>query len=415
MRVLSTENFKHISPLLRENYANLHAQMEVRLTPETSAMFSKFTLQPSTGGAQWSVRLPEEDSIRPYAEANEEERDQISMAIKRADTELKKVFPAIANKLVEVPDEASIFFYTRGNKLCVVLAQWGFRRINSSVNTSIIKLCLERAERLTSIPVKVNLKASDGTPLANQEFTMLIFNREVSFTTDGEGNFDAGMVREGTAFRIERADGEKSEAFTVSPGQEVYEVVFNTDTSLTVRIEDENGQPISGMNTMFGDETKPTDENGEAVYGPIPYSGDVKVTVSAEGFEPVEKTLEADPKKNVVVFTCRPPQPEELPEPELPEEPEEQEVPEQKNKDVRIRVVDKHGFPQANLPVKVLCQKGFEETTTDNDGWVTLKSEDLIPGEKPSIELLRPKPGKRDKKTKASAPAQNKDKNTQPT
>ena len=93
MRILTSESFKKITPLLRDNYGNLHAQMSLKLPPDMASMFAHFTLQPSNGGAQWSVSMPDEEHLQPLSKASDLERDQISVAIKRLAAQLNSTSP----------------------------------------------------------------------------------------------------------------------------------------------------------------------------------------------------------------------------------------------------------------------------------------------------------------------------------
>lgn len=407
MRILTTESFKRITPLMRENYANLHAQMEVKLSPDTAAMFARFTMQPSQGGAQWSVSLPDEDRLIPFTQASELEKDQISMAIKRAHAELRKAFPTLADKIVDVPDPEAIFFYTSGPRVQVVLTEWGFRRVRQQAATGIIRLCLERADVLTDSPVMIRMVNADGSVAANKEYTILIFNNEVSFTTDAAGFYNAGHVKVGTQFRIETPEGKKSEPFTVEKDREVYEVRLAMETSLTVHVQDKDGTGLKGIPALYNGESKPTDGQGNAVFGPLDFDGPHVVSVGAEGFAPVEHTLVADPEKNVVTFTLLPKLEEKPAGEEKKEEGELPPPPAPPGDMVRVQVLDKKGRPQCGLPVRVYCQMGFEDTVTDAEGWISLKRADLVPGEKPKIELTRPKPDGKRSKQKLGTPDNN--------
>lgn len=383
MRILHSESFKKITPLLRDNYGNLQAQMSLKLPPDLAAMFARFTLQPSSGGAQWSVSIPEEDELRPFSQASDLERDQISIAIKRVAAALHGAFPAQADKIIEVPDNDSIFFAYSGRRILVVLTQWGFRRVHSQTNTSIIRLCLERAEGLSNAPVTLRLVNSDGTPAANKDCELLVFNNEVPFTTDDMGLFNVGHLKTGALFRVRFPSGDVSEAFTVEDGREFYDIRLQMLTALTVNVVDNNGIPRPGVTTYFNGRTAVTDDSGAAHFDDIPFSGKKKVEVQADGCVPGSLTLCAEADDNVITLSpVQPPQP-----PEEKEEPANPDPPQQ----VRVQIVDKKGRPQGGLPVMVYCQRGYEGLTTDRDGWITLNSADLIPGEKPRIELMRPK------------------------
>jgi len=397
MRILHSESFKKITPLLRDNYGNLQAQLSLKLPPDMAAMFARFTLQPSSGGAQWSVSIPEEDELRPFSKASDLERDQISMAIKRVAAELHRAFPAQADKIIEVPDNDSIFFAYSGRRMLVVLAQWGFRRVHSQTSTSIIRLCLERAEGLSDAPVTLRVINSDGTPAANKDFVLLVFNNEVAFTTDDMGLFNVGHLKAGSQFRVRFPSGDVTEAFTVEQGREFYDIRLQMLTSLTVNVVDLEGNPCPGVTTYFGGRTAVTDEAGAAHFEDIPFSGKKEVEVQADGCAPGSLTLQAEADENVITLSpAKPPQ-----EPEKPEEKTNPEPPQQ----VMVRIVDKKGRPQGGLPVMVYCQQGYEDLTTDSDGWITLNPADLIPGEKPRIELMRPKAkGRRAKKNLKDKP-----------
>lgn len=330
MRILNSESFKKITPLLRDNYGNLHAQISLKLPPDMAAMFAHFTLQPSTGGAQWSVTLPEEDELQPLSKASDLERDQISVAIKRLSATVAKEFPAQAAKIIEVPDNDSIFYCYNGSRLQVVLTQWGFRRVRAQKDISVIRLCLERAEVLSDSSVTLRIINADGSPAANQDFVLLIFNNEISFTTDAMGLYNVGHLRCGSKFRVQLPTGAVSDAFTVDKDREFYDVRLPAPPK---------------------PEPEPEDE----------------------------PTKEPEPPKEPE------PQPDSEPEPSFP---------------VRVRILDKKDRPQGLMPVTVYCQRGYEQLVTDRDGYITLNSSDLMPGETPRIELIRPKSSARRSKKK---------------
>lgn len=356
MRILNTESFKRIAPGLRENPANLHAQMEVRLSPDTAAMFARYTLQPSRSSAQWSVSLPEENLLRPFSEASELEKDQISMAIKHAHAELQRVYPTLVDKIMEVPDQEAIFFCAHGPSVRVVLSQWGFHRIDKKVPTGIIHLCLERATHLTDNPVIVRIVNADGSPAASRSCALLIFNHEVNFTTDEAGCYNCGHLKVGTKFRVELPDGTRSEVMTVEQGRDFYEIRLAMETALTVRVQEDDGTPLSGCRVCFEGQDKWTDSQGEAVFGPLAYEGPRVVSVSADGFTPVEHNLVVEPEQNVVTF---------IKEGVVPPPP-----PPPPGDEVQVQVLDKKGVPQCGMRVNVFCRKGVEDTVTDSEGWL---------------------------------------------
>lgn len=83
-------------------------------------------------------------------------------------------------------------------------------------------------------------------------------------------------------------------------------------------------------------------------------------------------------------------------EPEVVEEVKAEEPPEPPAEPLlKLRIIDSKGRPITGQLVKVMCQKGYEEQTTDADGFITLKKRDLVGGEKPKLELRRPKAGGR--------------------
>lgn len=334
MKILTTENFNIIVPLLRENYGNVHARLAQKLSPDAAAVFSKFTMQPSRNGAQWSVSFPEEGDLKPMTEASEAEKDQIALVLKRVAAEVRQHFPAIESKLLQVPGEENIFFTMRRNRPVVVLTAWGFRRGKSTVGTNTIGLCLDRAEGLSDDPVMLKITYSDGSLARKEDFLLRVFNNEVPFTTSGVGTFDAGYVPAGQQFTVCDAKGEQCVGpFTVGNGQSMYDVV------IPVPVPEPEPEP----------EPKP----------------------------------EPKPEPPVPVPPVTEPEPEPEPEPVVPVEPV--------TGYVYIKLVDKKGRPLAGYPVKIYCQKGFEEATTDGEGKVRLNRADLIPGEKPRIELMRPK------------------------
>lgn len=393
MRILTTESFSKITPLLRDNYANIHARLALKLSPDVADMFSRFTLQPSNGGAQWSVNLPDEDKLHPLADASEMEKDQISMALKRAAAEVNRQFPQMAEKLLTVPDSENIFFCRRLTGILVVLSAWGFRRVKASGSTPVIRLCLERAEQLTDNEVDLKIIYTDGTPVADQEFSMLIFNNEVPFATDSAGMYHAGHIRTGKTFTIQSADGLKSAPFVVEKDRTVYEVVLDKTTTLTVHVSNADNTPAANIDTYCDERHISTDRTGNAVYGPDIFSGGQVVTVGASDLPPVSHTLRENPADNIVSFS--------LPPKEKIDEHEKGGITDAR---ICVKVVDKHGAPQCDMPVKVLCQKGFEESVTDHNGCVYINKSDLVPGEKPKVVIKRPKPSKKSKIQFGSSP-----------
>lgn len=398
MKILSTESFSRITPLLRENYGNIHARLALKLPEQTARMFSRFTLQPSKGGAQWSVNLDCENNLRPFTEADPLQRDQISMVLKQAQADIRKAYGAQADmmeKLLNVPGEESIFFApTRPGRLpVVVLAAWGFRRVQAAAGESILKLCLERASALSDTPVEIYVGYTDGTPAAGKDFTLSIFGNQIPFTTDENGIFAAGHVMVGKEFEVRSADGMVSAPFTVQSGRSRYDVMLRKSTSLTVRVVKADGEtPVAGQSITVDGQTLLTDEAGEAKFGPYTFEGPRNIEILPEGLSPVTHTLQEDAEKNLVVITLAPEIVEEEPE----------EVPEAIPPHVVIRVLDKKGTPLAGMPVKIFCRRGFEEQTSDAAGCVYIKQSDLVPGETPKVQVLLPP--KSSKKLNTPAP-----------
>lgn len=395
MKILTTESFNKIIPLLRENYSNIHARLALKLSPDTADMFSKFTMQPSKGGAQWSVNIPEEETLRPMSEASEFEKDQISITLKKACAEVRQAFPSLVDKLFTVPDIDSIYFCRRGHRTLVILTAWGFRRVNTTDKTSVIRLCLDRAEELTNCEVDIKVSYTDGTPAADTQFRLHIFNNAIPFTTDSDGLFHPGHIIAGKSFVVESKDGIRSQSIMVEKDRSLYEVILDKTTKLTVHVEQANGTPAPDITALYDGRELKTDKNGNAIFGPDIFSGEKNIVVSINDMPPVSHMLKEDPQENIINFI--------LPKNDnTPPEPPEEKGP------VSIKIVDKHGCPQCGMPVKIMCKKGYEETVTDNNGMVYLKREDLVPGEKPKIILKRPKPSK-NKLNSSTPPATNTD------
>ncbi len=403
MRILTTETFKKIVPLLRENYGNLHAQMALKLPPSVAEMFANFTQQAVNATGQWSVTLPYESELQPFTRASEIEKDQISIAIKQAGEALRKAFPAMADKLIEVPDADSIWFAPTPAGVRVVLTQWGFRRVKSAGGISIVRLCLQRAETLSNVPVRLLMKYSDGSLAAGKDFTLLILNTELPFTTDGAGTWSAAHIKVGAQFRVEAPDGTKSAAFTVEPDRELYEVVMDRHTTLTVMVLDANGIPVPGVETLCGGERRPTDGAGRAVFDSLVVGRNVQV--SATGFEPVEVTLLAEPDKNLVEFRLPPVTDGGDDDKKDDDRHDGDTAGPDPTGDVCLLLQDKHGLPQANLPVQVLTARQTLNLMTDATGRVRLPHSALQAGEKPKIRLRRPKQSSRLTQSVPKAPA----------
>lgn len=352
MKVLASDTFKKIKPLLvGDNYANLHARIALKLPPSAAAVFSKFTLQPAKGGAEWSTDLECADALRPLSVATPEQRAAVSQVLRDAEMQLKRVFPAQAAKLMQVPTEDSILFAVMpGGAVQPVLTRWGFRRVASGDNINVMRLILGDDDDRKPQDVLIRILHQNGTPVAGRKFTMHILNKELPFTTGQDGTWSPGTAMTGSQFYLTDEDGYRSPDYTVTSGQQDYEVT----------IPDPPAPP----------EPEPEEETvPEAELLPVPFV----------------------PEEEVV------PPPPDIPDvPEIPEEPARPIVP------LRLRLVDKKGRVLAGYPVKVMCQNGYEELTSDADGYITLRPETLIDGEKPKIELRRPRPGRRRKNQKLS-------------
>ncbi len=383
MRILSTESFSHIVPLTRENYANIHARLNLRLPPRTARLFSRFTLQPSQGGAQWSVPMECENSLRPYTEANAVERAQVGMVLRQALDDVRKAFgpqAATMEKLLDVPHEVCIFFAPQhGAQPVVVLAQWGFRRVRAASGAGLLKLCLDRAEALTDAPVEIYVGYTDGSPAADKDFILHIFGNEIPFRTDSRGIYSPGHIMVGKEFMVS-GGGLVSPLFTVEASRARYDVLLSKTTSLTVCVAEAGGSPAEGVGVTADGMEAVTDADGKCLFSPVPYDGERDVRIEVRGAGPVVHRLKEEAGANVVNIMLDAPEPEE-PVPPVPEP-----------VTLTLRMLDKKGTPMAGMPVKILCKRGYEDTVTDDAGCVRLNAADLLPGETPRIILRRPEP-----------------------
>lgn len=390
MKILKTEKFGKITPMLQENYGNLHARMGLMLPEGVARMFAKFTMQAAGGGAQWSVSEDWEEELHPYGEATEMERDRVSLELARAQGALQQKFPAMADKLLHVPDEQNIFCHTDPlGQTHVVLTAWGFRRNAREQVTNVISLALDRGVQMTDGDVHIQVVYNDSTPVADATGAVFFMGNEIPFTTDGAGLFCLGRVRTGKTFTVCLDEGGKSEPFEVTKDRTHYQVRVQKYTSaVAVAMEADRTTPVPGVAVTLGDKTLYTESEGEALFPDIPYEPGRTLHFTAPGFTEAAIPLCADAAQNRATLyrKTRCPGPDAEPGPVPPPEP-----PVPTADKVCLHLVDKSGKPLGSHPVKVMCRKGFEQTVTDSMGRIWLNAADLLEGEKPKVRLTRPK------------------------
>lgn len=305
MRTLSSESFTRIVPILRENYGNLLARISLKLPPETSEIFAQFTMKPSTNSAEWTVNEVDDHEYRPIAEANEDERQKVSLKIKEAKEAMQKSLVgeiADVENLLYVPNENCIFFRTLpdGN-IKVALTQWGFRNIKQGQQTDIIQLMLDRVNSLKQTDVNLNIKYSNGKIVSDKELVIDISGNKIPFKTSSSGTYAIGKVVVGKHFRI-ISDNGSSDDILVEADKTNYDVTINIGTTYCVKVVNQENTPKANFQFNIDGVPVTTDHNGEYHSSPITLIGNKSIHVEAPGQTPADFNLSANAEENKFIY-----------------------------------------------------------------------------------------------------------------
>lgn len=301
MRTLSSESFTRIVAILRDNYGNLQAQMNLKLPADVHEIFSKYTHKLSTNSAEWSVNEPEENDYRPMSEASATERDAIAFKLKNAQEVIcRHIGNNIAGieKLLSVPNQDCIFFRnTVGGEIKVVLTQWGFREVSRKEKIDFIQLLIDSVKDLQQVEVNLNIKYSDGKIAADENLTLDIFGNQIPFKTSSAGTHHAGKIVVGKSFRVLAESGKSDEVITQSD-KENYDIVINRNTAYTIIVENQSGKRKANFPLTVDAIPVVTDDNGEYHSGEILLTPEKKITVKASAGSEQSFTLCADRDAN---------------------------------------------------------------------------------------------------------------------
>lgn len=263
MKILSTESFKKIEPIIpmSENYSNVHARLRQRLTTEESEFFARPDFPvPNMGSWTTDVNVP----MRSYADADDMDKAQIAQYIE----DMKgRILPKLtemkyAESLFCVPSEKQIHWYRdAGDTLHVVLDQWGFKYFRQSKSENIIDIILCMPRNIEQEDIRVRIIYSDDMPATGAVFTLHILNNEKKITTDDAGVYNIGKIYAGKTFSVSDERGKRVD-FEVEKGKSEYQAQFDLYTSYTVKVVNQYDEPLTGFELSVDDADMTTDDNG---------------------------------------------------------------------------------------------------------------------------------------------------------
>ncbi len=403
MRVLSKKTFKDIQPLLPDNYAMILSRLKVK-DPRLAASFATYNHLSAANSGQWSTDADSADEYRPLSLASADERDLVAGEITRIAEALKacRLHPQ-SEKLMEVPEEGSIFFrVTPEGEVKVILAEWGFRSVGHSETLSTVNILMDRGKTLNESQVSMELVWSDASIIADTPVTVEVYKTETPFTTDAQGCIFLGKVNTGQTVTVKLQSGE-SKLFSVDKRKGPYKLIFPWMVIARVTAVDENDNPVE-TELMIDGRNYATDKNGHIELPEMLLTPDKKIAVKHISTGITEFLLMRDSGKNDFKFPVPPVEKEEIiTEPKKVTEPEPE--PEPVEVKVSIRVIGKKGNPLVYTPVRVNLKKGYEETVTDADGRVFIEREAFTPGEKVHVRVLDSKKGSAPKAPAGAAAA----------
>lgn len=356
MRELLSQSLSGIRDIIPgQNYGFIKARLDQLLPKEAASSFAKVEIHGKEGMWYAENNLP----YKVYSEASELEKEEIAIELEllkeTAFGKLKDEMPYWENLFV-VPNQDCIHWAKEGDKMNVVLAQWGFDIRTTEKQVNVISEIITAPRPLTQIPVVLDCKFTNDEPASEYEFNLLIFNNRKICKTNAEGKYSIGSLFADKTFVIEDINGRQHQEFTVKKDA-TYEPVFEVLTSYQLLVVNQDNEPLANYSLEVNGESKETDEDGIIHGSDIILFPDSKITVFNQGNILGEFVLNIKPEDNQfkVVVTVEKVTP----------------------KMVTIKLEDHNGKSLPNLPFTLNAATGYTIIGTTNENGVA-----VIPVEK---------------------------------
>lgn len=367
MRELISQSLSGIRDIIPgQNYGIIKARLDQLLPKESASSFAKVEIQGRDAMWYTENNLP----YKVYSEASELEKEEIAIELEMlketAFGKLKGEMPYWENLFV-VPIQDCIYWAKEGDKMNVVLAEWGFDIRTTEKQVNVISEIITAPRPLTQIPVVLDCKFTNDELASEYEFALLIFNNRKICKTNAEGKYSIGSLFADKTFAIEDVNGRQHQEFTVKKDA-TYEPVFEVLTSYQLLVVNQDNEPLVNYSLEVNGESKETDEEGIIHVTDIILYPDSKVTVSNQGNILGEFELNIKPENNQfkVVVTIEKVTP----------------------KMVSIKLEDHKGKALPNLPFTIKTSTGSSISgTTDENGNAFFPAEMFEKGKKYSISF----------------------------
>lgn len=367
MRELISQSLSGIRDIVPgQNYGIIKARLDQLLPKESASSFAKVELQRKDGIWYAENNLP----YKVYSDASELEKEEIAIELEMlketAFGKLKDEMPYWENLFV-VPNQDCIYWAKEGDKMKVVLAEWGFDIRTTEKQVNVISEIITAPRPLTQIPVVLDCKFTNEEPASEYEFNLLIFNSRKICKTNAEGKYSIGSLFADKTFAVEDINGRQHQEFRVKKDA-TYEPVFEVLTSYQLLAVNQDDEPLVNYSLVVNGDSKLTDEEGIIRSAEIILYPDSKITVSNQGKILGEFELNIEPENNhfkVVVTT-------ETPAPQM----------------VTIKLKDHKGTSLSNLPFRIKTATGSTlNGTTDENGIAVFPAEKFEKGKKYNISF----------------------------
>jgi len=367
MRELISQSLSGIRDIIPgQNYGFIKARLDQLLPKDASSSFAKIEIQGKDGMWYAENDLP----YKVYSDASELEKEEIAIELEMlrevAYGKLKDEMPYWESLFV-VPNQDCIYWAKEGDKMNIVLAEWGFDIRTTEKQVNVISEIITAPRPLTQIPVVLDCKFTNDEPAADYEFNLLIFNNCKICKTNADGIYSIGSLFADKTFAIEDINGKQHQEFTVKKDA-LYEPVFEVLTSYQLLVVNQDNEPLVNYSLEINGNSKVTDEEGIIRGADIILYPDSKITVTSHGNIFGEFELNIKPKNNQfkVVVTI------------------EKIV----SKMVTIKLEDHKGESLPNLPFTIKTATGSTiNGTTNENGIAVFPAEKLEKGKKYNISF----------------------------
>lgn len=368
MKELTSQSLAPIRDVIQgQNYAFIKARLNQLLPLEVAESFAKISIQGNEGIWYAEKNL----NYHPYSEAGEIEKEEIAIrieSIKESASRILKEAMPYWESLFTVPSIDSIFWAKgNGEAMEVVIAEWGFENRSIATQTDVISELITAPRSLTQIPVVLHCSYSNGDPVSDYDFRLLIFNNVRECKSAEDGSYTIGSLFPGKDFAVEDAGGGQRQTFKAAKDAS-YEVVFNLLTGYRITVVNQNQDPISGYDLEINGVHHITDENGVVQMDGMVLMKDAALNVAHEGITIGNFNLSKNPEDNEFVIKV------------------EQKIVKPKTVTIRLRGYKGEILPE--LPFKITTDKGkIIEGKTDNEGNAVFNADDFTATKKYRISF----------------------------